>query len=646
MTETLNLGTYQFHYNPGVVTEGNAITCDVTCEESVEVEYGPPVASKAGMCFEYKVRVTSRTSCNMSKAPELPPNNCSYCTPTPLCVSASGKTWRQGGPNEAFDSCVKACDGGKYTKSCSNKCYKKIYGNTSNSKVSYRFLNDVVATKLAYTGSLEDCKEINKIGCYFRENGEIYWEAGSEPSRGGEGRWYAERPGGKYHNGEYTLDEQGFWRRVYSEGNICHDNCSWTGCEGDVYLNPGMGAKDYEANMEKYNSAVRSCKSKATCTTTVSEYTITADYTEGGSTVITEINFPYENQKDTIQHTTSGVNDTASNQNSTLLPDEPESGEGLLGCYKKNDTQENLYRSTWSFPGTWLNVKTGEISFTPKSTEGTAWKDRDDKFCVPNDAKSVNAAWWNQYYNKTISDNDLKTTITTSDVVDSECKRETTKTIYNPGTTVIPSSEIIWNIHARTKNFGYFGWLIQMDCFYALNPLPAIPTIRTETTTEKKECNPDPENYRVRSIDLEDMFPSTDGAHLEDSNASGRTPGFNWSSYATNLKNLEYPSNPEAYMKKVQGKGYGIYSSDNLDYEFYLSPKTIRSMRKESSSGGYSGTNYTDFDDSGFFIDTNGVARYKSSKIRGLGDNKIANDQAITCNNMIRYDNTSCEVVE
>ena len=202
MTETLNLGTYQFHYSPGVVTYGNAITCDVTCEEAVEVEYGPPVASKAGMCFEYKVRVTSRTSCNMSKAPEMPPHDCSYCTPTPRCVSSGGGVWLQGGPNEDFDACVKACDGGKYTKTCSNKCYKKVYGTTANAKVSYNSANSIYATKLAYTGSMDDCKSINKIGCYYKSNGEIIWESGPEPSRGGEGRWYAEHPGGKYHNGE------------------------------------------------------------------------------------------------------------------------------------------------------------------------------------------------------------------------------------------------------------------------------------------------------------------------------------------------------------------------------------------------------------------------------------------------------------
>ena len=54
-------GDYIYHpYNNenSVTVAGD--TCEVTCEEGVKIEYGPPVASKAGLCFEYKVRATSQ----------------------------------------------------------------------------------------------------------------------------------------------------------------------------------------------------------------------------------------------------------------------------------------------------------------------------------------------------------------------------------------------------------------------------------------------------------------------------------------------------------------------------------------------------------------------------------------------------------
>lgn len=637
-SETISLGNYTYHYSPGKETKGSAISCEVTCEESVEVEYGPPVASKAGMCFEYKVRVTSRTSCNMSKAPTPPNTNCDYCTPSPQCKGRSGKVFLQGGPNEDFDACVRGCDGGKYTESCSNMCYDKIYGTTAT---NVSLLTDA---KKTYTASLSDCLELNPIGCYTKDNaGNIEWTAGSSPSRGGEGRWYKEHEGGTFHNGSYVVDTRGFWRRKYNDGRICNDTCTWIGCEGDVYINPGMAQKDYEKNMALYAQAVQTCQAKAVCSTTTSEYTISADYTPEGGTEV-NINFPYEIKKDTITHQSSTVIDTSSSKDSTLLPDEPNEGEGLLGCYNKNDkTSKNLYRSTWSFPGTWINGKTGEISFVAKSADNTSWKEHNNKFCIPLDAKRVNSDWWNWYYNKLTGLNNINLSVNSDSEVANSCKTATTKTIVDPG--VVTENDITWNIHAKTNKFGYFEWLIQMDCFYALNPKPTTPTTNADTTEINTKCDPEPENYRVRTIDLENVFPANDGSQTTTAQQAGRTPGFNWSTYADNTKNENYTSNPEKYMEKIQTLGYGVYADENLDYEFTLSPSTIKSMRKSSSNANYSGTNYTNFDDSGFFIDSNGVSRYKSTKIRGIdGNSKIPNDKAILCNNMINYKSSNCDV--
>lgn len=643
-TEVVNLGNYGYYYSPGFKTEGSAVSCEVTCEESVEVEYGPPVASKAGMCFEYKVRVTSRTSCNMSKAPELPKLDCNYCTPTPQCISSGGGVWLQGGPNEDFDACVRSCDGGKYTKKCSNKCYNQVYGKKkSASKMNYEFLDDFYATKLTYGGSLSECLEVNKLGCYIKDSsGNIEWQAGSEPSRGGEGRWYYEHDG-KFHNGHYLVDSRGFWRHQYSSGAICNDSCTWIGCSGDVYINPNMAGKDYESNMALYNEAVATCKSKAVCSETTAEFTISADYSTDGSTNIT-IDFPYDKQKDTIQHSGSTVNDTASNANSTLLPNEPDEGNGLLGCYKKGDSQQNLYRSTWSFPGTWINAKTGEISYVPKDGGKTSWREHNDKFCVPADAESVNADWWNLYNHKLIEKKGIHTSIFEQSDVKSKCENTTTRTIVEP--VNVSDKDIVWNIHARTAKFGYFDWYIQMDCFYAINELPTTPVSTTSTNAVDEACNPAPDNYRVRPIDLEDVFPSNDGTPTTSKESAGRTPGFNWSTFADNTKNENYVSKPQKYMQQIQKLGYAVYDDDHLDYEFYLSPQTIRSMRKNSSGGGYTGSNYSAFDDNGFYVDDYGVSRYKSKKIRGIdGSSKIPSDKALLCNNMVSYRSSVCDTL-
>ena len=63
---------YVYHYggfsnddkdNTDCRTVKENVTCNAKCEEIVSVEYGAPVASTAGLCFEYKVQVTSRVNC-------------------------------------------------------------------------------------------------------------------------------------------------------------------------------------------------------------------------------------------------------------------------------------------------------------------------------------------------------------------------------------------------------------------------------------------------------------------------------------------------------------------------------------------------------------------------------------------------------
>ncbi|MBP5678214.1 MAG: hypothetical protein J6X28_00100 [Bacilli bacterium] len=663
-----NMGHYYYHYSPGEEVEGAAIKCEITCEESVEVEYGPPVASAAGMCFEYKVRVTSRVSCNMSKSPEPPASDCSYCTPSPHCVSSSGKVWLQGGPNEQFDACIQDCDGGKYTQKCSNKCYKKVYGKlTGNAKVNSLFLEDFAANQVVYSGStVEECmqltdengKKYNPTGCYYRTGGSIKWKASGERfwygnlETTGEGRWYTENPGGKYHNGNYIIAQaDGFWRHNYGK-DYCHDTCSWVSCPDNAYLNPGMAEEDYKANIEQYNKAVIACKGKATCTTTVSEFTISADYTKIDGTEVT-IDFPIFG-KDSLQRNGGTVIETFTTENSTLLPDEPYTGEGILGCYKPGGTETNLYRSTWGFPGTWMNLKTGEISFQPK-TGSKVWYHAQHEFCIPGDAKAVNIAWTNAYFHKQMVDNGLLEKVSVTDTaIDNMCHYSSSPNSVVNKNYNITEDQITFNIRAKTVNFGYFNWEINIECFYGISNNPLCNDACCETDTCENldpDCIANDDAYRVRSTDLENLFPSVEGEGLTTSDQAGRIPGFNWSEYAINNKNVDYASNPVRYMQQLQklaidakASGSEVYTEDNLDYEFILSPATIRDMRKDAA-GNMGGGNYTAFSDSGFALEE-GVGRYRSQKIRDLaGENKVPDKPEINCNNMLHYGSNQCDPV-
>lgn len=108
--------------------------CKVKCYEHLTVQYDPPVASIAGLCFTYKVTVKSVSKCGVEDNSdkvlnELPNYNKTMCSPVPICEENASST--QGGPSEEFDSCIKKCDGGKYSQKCIDSCYKKIYDNKS-----------------------------------------------------------------------------------------------------------------------------------------------------------------------------------------------------------------------------------------------------------------------------------------------------------------------------------------------------------------------------------------------------------------------------------------------------------------------------------------------------------------------------------
>ena len=160
-----------------------SISCKKVCSETLTVEYGPPVASKAGLCFEYKVKVTSKVECD-SVVEGTPPTPSEYpvCEPVPICNELDGKE-HQAGPNSDFDSCINKCDNGQYTQNCINKCYKQVYGN--NSKTTQTTATTTVPSlRLAYEPYEKissTCDYTTNGGSYScdKKTGVITWKAGS-----------------------------------------------------------------------------------------------------------------------------------------------------------------------------------------------------------------------------------------------------------------------------------------------------------------------------------------------------------------------------------------------------------------------------------------------------------------------------------
>ena len=303
-----------------------------------------------------------------------------------------------------------------------------------------------------------------------------------------------------------------------------------------------------------------------------------------------------------------------------------------------NDSIHNgrLYQAEWTFPGTWIHNKTSEISYSSRDKDSNSWTTLKNKFCLPMDANNINTKWWNTYYQK-ISAASL-TPYASNDP--SVAELETCGSANSASFTAADTDSLKYNIHANTKKFGLFEWNIDISCFYALNGGKYTPE------DEKKECpnsGSETVSMKIRNVDLGNLFPSKDdtSAVLSSTDTTGRTPGFNWSKYATNtVKDPLYTSRPSDYVSFVQSKGYSVYSEDYLDYEIPLTKETIQKIK---SSDGL----YNDFE--GSIVQNGSVNTYRSDLLRDTSLFKgalLPNNDALKCNNIADRNGSSSSACE
>lgn len=624
--ELIETVTYKWNY-----TKGNSLSdkkktevvnaCTRICEEAVEVKYGPPVASKAGLCFEYQVQVTSRVKCK-AIINAKPPKEPKVCEPNPKCNNVPGYIHQAGG-NEEFAACIHECDGGKYTKACSDACYAEVYEGADN-KTAARI--DTARTEQLGLSSAWF------KGYYKWSGGSIQWV--SQGKKNTYARYYKLFEYGKTsrdhagYAGKQYRPINGFKRRI--KPTRCKDSCYFRGCSQTQYLNKDEAHKDYISNLKKYNAAIAKCKASASCTTKTATFTIKTDYKSGNGQTVT-VDYPYTGNTPTTPETLTSSDNADNCHNPGNVTKDKDIILKYAGCYAKCG-QGLQYQSRWSFPGSWINKKTGELSFVPKN--GTGWTEKDDKFCIPLDAQDVNAKWWKYYY--ALYNANHVTSYNTTQAAIANCISLLPETV----SSVTESDIDRWNIKGSTRNFGYYGWNFDISCFYALNTkLNKTTTTTTEFTNSCVPNNPQ-SAYKIRTVDLKNMFP-------DNSKASGaREPGFNWSSNANILaSNDKVDPNqqvmPSVYAQKVQSEGYNIYNNNNIDYEFELTKEMIKNIKGNDR-------NYTNF--TGNMVTRNGMVSYQSDVIRkgafASSSNKVMNTAAIGCNNVENYRSAVCSNIQ
>lgn len=632
--------------------------CRVTCVEQLQVTYDPPQAVKGGMCFQYKVTVRSKVSCKTEINNEIkwpvPKDSCDYA---PICSGNSQET--QAGPNEEFDSCINSCDGGEYSQSCINKCYKSVYKSNKKTKSSVKKtssnLTSTTATKsniikLSTADSyynIKSCqnnkeiadnidycaqafyqlKQREPLGTYNENQSNYKWyqyvwtpdsskvqllsENAVPGSYSAKSKSWIEdikrsspyyfrdfatakktiqsfygRANGYNGYGErrkYIIDNGGI-KRQRTNSYWCGEICGFRRVSGTgECVSTSQQLEDkYVKEFDNIYNQLSECTSKAVCKSgVVSSFNIGVDYDSKDATT------NKENSGNNSWNATnkSGVNADMDNVGTDKNPagskkmfvsityeDEQQKNRGNMDletsnnngingiCYgKNNDKYWQHYKTTITFPGTWINLKSAKRLYKePTSSEKEYMKEKENYYCVGYDYKPVNEKWWDWKINGVGDINTIK--------------------VEKPD-----------NIKAKIENFGKYNWSLNLNCFYGLsNEVTKCVGNNCNPTCTGGECDTSIKNVKMRTVDQQDLFAGR----------TGNKVGFNWTSaaqdkVALNAKNSNaktYGIDPGEYAKKLQTLAKSnseIAYSGNPDYSLHLTKENIKELRKYANKNGY-----------------------------------------------------------
>lgn len=674
--------------------------CNVKCYEHLTVIYSPPQVVKAGLCFNYKITIKSETECGVDdKSGQVISdlNKKEMCNPIPICESDGAKT--QAGPSEKFDKCINSCDGGKYTQSCINKCYSKIYKNnkskkqyavtknkTDNTSIKDMINNNMAINSVKIENSekcneADDCfkyyynshnvasncttkkiigyvhnnkdSELEKCAKYFMEaklsNTMGHYVRRSERDADYEwGQWNwassskLEKPNmdtstmdipnsvgraspfyfrdletskktlkslveptkaqkiqqGKYWK-KYNINNNGILRQ-YSSRFKCGETCYYAGCSADSATSSKEYSEDLVDDLEKIADALEQCNTSSTCETTeeTSDFYIKVNTKKGknSESVDTKIN-GYNKIKDVNNNVTNVGNCPTSScekqsKPTMFVPLANENGNGILGLCYDNFTKNPHYQTTITFPGSWINLKTGEVSYDCQNL--CTYRKKDQYYCTPYNANDVNEEWakW-----------DIKGH-------DSFKYPENFSPEYNITSCLGGKLDDNGDCVKDNHGFGKYNWTVGFSCFYA----SYSKTVNTDDVKcykwdakdendgvaciyEDGKAIPEgkstklQDNYDIRVSSNEAIFSKT-------SNGKTRFRGYNWGSQAklkskdatiqNALENTGYGVDPVKYSTKVMEKGQKVYD-DTAEVTITLSQSQMDNLKKESLefSGAY-----------------------------------------------------------
>lgn len=350
----------------------------------------------------------------------------------------------------------------------------------------------------------------------------------------------------------YNIDENGIKRQV-SNGWSCPESCWFKQSKNSAAncISTDEEAYDiYNNEISVKAKAVEACTTASTnlCSTTEATFNIGASNITKDETL--EYTFTNSNKSGNAIDDIVCAQQSQSNLLNNIfakLPEDnkanPKCDNGVNGVCYGTSYDGYQYKTTITFPGAWINLKTGEVKYENDQTlTNKGYELENYKYCTMYNSSTTNEKWWSWRVSST--DNNA-----------------------------VPKVEK-YNINADVTSFGKFNWKLDFKCFYALSNRACVGSECDNEETCKDGCCDDntcegepvtsPQNIDYRFIqEGEELFPN------------GRAAGFNWTSEATDKalrKELcgsdgvqcpaakGYDIDPSEYAEEIKTTGESVYN--------------------------------------------------------------------------------------
>lgn len=404
--------------------------------------------------------------------------------------------------------------------------------------------------------------------------------------------------GGKRY---YVIDERGI-KRQYSSSYKCKEKCGFT-LENDTDItdidctSSKSGGKigDYINELDKIASDFSQCIASDSCAEDQASFNIDVDTKRGNSESQCANSKPTPTSKEGTNK--KGKESPCYGGSNTIFKsldgNKIDVCYGINGkCYGKEIDETYHYKTTITTPGSWINLKTGEVKYD-KPTEEDIYRAKDTYYCTPYDSCDVNDKWAKQVI-------------------------ENTTTSEDDGTSTIDASKIteknsIYNISAKMENFGKYGASFELSCFYA----SYSKTVNSDDVKcyknndgEETSCVDDtgkqlPEGKSTKLQDNYDIRISDNASIFPQKNGKNRLRGYNWGSQAKlrsndstiqNALNITgYGVDPVTYSTEVMKKGQDIYNGD-ADMTITISKQQMKELKSDDYKITVDGDSYTKVD--------------------------------------------------